>query len=216
MSIRFMPNAWFVVAFASACSGTVGEPVPVPEVTPSSSEMTGAPVPAAPATAVQPSAPEQQAVTPVPASSAPPVPAPSAPPVPAPSAAQAATPNPTPVPAPSTETPASGFDAGSGMMQADGTTVVYHIPDGTGGGDWNPMSMPIRVRRGMTIRFVDDDTTKDHQLHTSGQPCSHGFAPIGEGFDCAIRDNAPLGLVNGVYDHNGAGGRGRVYIEVVE
>jgi len=121
-----------------------------------------------------------------------------------------------PAQTPISEPPASGFDAGSGVMQADGTTVVYHIPEGTGGGDWNPMDKPIRVRRGMTIRFVDDDTTKEHQLHTSGQPCSHGFAPIGEGFDCAIRDNAPAGLVNGVFDHNGAGGRGRVYIEVVE
>jgi hypothetical protein len=135
--------------------------------------------------------------------------APSAMAAPAPAAA-------TPQPAPNAEAPASGFDAGSGMMQADGKTIIYHIPDGTGGSDWNPMDKPIRVRRGMTIRFIDDDTTKDHQLHTPGQPCSHGLTPIGEGFDCAIRDNAPMGLVNGVFDHNAAGGRGRVYIEVVE
>lgn len=111
---------------------------------------------------------------------------------------------------------ATEFDAGAGMMQPDGKTVVFHIADGTGGKDWNSMEQPIRVRRGMTLHIIDDDTTKAHQLHTLGQPCSHGARPIGAGYDCVIRENAALGISTGAYDHNAAGGRGRIYVEVVE
>src|SRR5690349_6122333 len=41
------------------------------------------------------------------------------------------------------------FNAGSGTLLPDGKTIVYHIPDGTGGNDWNPKSNPIRAKRGM-------------------------------------------------------------------
>lgn len=115
--------------------------------------------------------------------------------------------------------PANGFDAGSGMLQADGKTVIYHIPDGTGGKDWNPKDKPIRVERGWTLRLIDDDKSTrsgGHWLHTNGQPCPHGLKAIGTGFDCKISANAPMGVVSGTFEHNIANGIGRVYIEVVE
>jgi hypothetical protein len=176
-----------------AASGAVpaATPAAVPEA-----QLPEAPLPAAP-----PMPGAMSGATPAPSQSAP---APAMP-------GEQAMPNEQPTPA----TP-NAFDAGSGTMQPDGKTVVFHIPDGTGGNDWNAMANPIRVRRGMTVHLIDDDTTKSHQLHTLGQPCSHGNRPIGEGFDCVVRDTATLGLSNGVYDHNGSGGRGRLYIEVVE
>jgi hypothetical protein len=112
----------------------------------------------------------------------------------------------------------SEFNAGAGMLQADGKTVVYRIPDGTGGKDWNSMSNPIRARRGMTVRLIDDDKSTrsgPHWLHTYGQPCPHGARAIGAGYDCVINKNAPLGIVPNVFEHNISNGIGRLYIEVV-
>lgn len=112
----------------------------------------------------------------------------------------------------------SGFDAGSGELQPDGKTVIYRIPDGTGGNDWNPMDKPIRVKRGWTLHLIDEDGSTSaggHWLHTNGQPCSHGRQAIGEGFDCPIGMRAPIGIVSGTFEHNVANGIGRIYIEVV-
>jgi hypothetical protein len=108
-----------------------------------------------------------------------------------------------------------GFDAGSGELQADGKTVIYRIPKGTGGNDWNPREKPIRVKRGWTLRLVDEDSGS-HWLHTNGQPCPHAFEAIGDGYDCPISMNAPVGVISGTFEHNvAANGLGRVYIEVV-
>jgi hypothetical protein len=112
----------------------------------------------------------------------------------------------------------SSFDAGSGTMDPDGKTVVYHIPDGTGGKDWNPADKPIKVRHGMVLHLIDDDkSTKagGHWLHTNGQPCPHAFVAIGKGYDCNISQNAPMGVIQGTFEHNVANGIGRIYIEVV-
>jgi hypothetical protein len=97
--------------------------------------------------------------------------------------------------------------------------VVYRIPDGTGGNDWNDKTKPIRVKRGMTLRLIDDDKSTvagPHWLHTYGQPCQHGTREIGTGFDCVIGPRAPLGVVPGVAEHNIFNGIGYLYIEVVE
>lgn len=104
------------------------------------------------------------------------------------------------------------------MLQPDGKIIVYHIPDGTGGKDWNKKDNPIRVKRGMSLRLIDDDKSTragGHWLHTYGQPCPHGTREIGTGFDCVISQRAPIGLVSGVFEHNVANGIGQLYIEVV-
>lgn len=110
------------------------------------------------------------------------------------------------------------FDAGPGQIQADGKTVVYHIPDGTGGKDWDSKDDPIKVRRGMVLHLIDDDKSTragGHWLHTNGQPCPHGLKAIGTGFDCNISMSAPMGIVPGVFEHNVANGIGQLYIKVV-
>jgi hypothetical protein len=112
----------------------------------------------------------------------------------------------------------TGFNAGSGTAMPDGKTIEYHIPDGTGGKDWNPKDKPIRVRHGMTLHLIDDDKSTragGHWLHTNGQPCLHGLMAIGSGFDCAISTTAPAGVIPGVFEHNVANGIGQLYIEVV-
>ena len=114
--------------------------------------------------------------------------------------------------------PVATFDAGAGTMQADGKTVVYTIPDGTGGNDWNSADKPIKVQHGMTLHLIDADTTGvngGHYLHTNGQPCPHARRPIGEGFDCQISARAPMGVIAGTYEHNVANGNGKIFIEVV-
>lgn len=122
-------------------------------------------------------------------------------------------------PAPGAVAPTPSFNAGSGVLQPDGKIVVYRIPDGTGGNDWNDKAKPIRVKRGMTLRLIDDDKSTaagGHWLHTYGQPCVHGNKAIGTGFDCVINQNAPMGLNTGVAEHNIFNGIGRLWIEVVE
>ena len=114
---------------------------------------------------------------------------------------------------------ASGsFDAGSGELQPDGKIVIYRIPNGTGGKDWNRKDDPIRVKHGMTLRLIDEDKSTragGHWLHTYGQPCPHGTREIGTGYDCAISQRAPAGLQSGVFEHNVANGIGNLYIDVV-
>jgi hypothetical protein len=112
----------------------------------------------------------------------------------------------------------AAFNAGAGTLQPDGKTIVYHIPDGTGGNDWDSMSKPIRAKHGMVVRLIDDDKSTrsgGHWLHTFGQPCPHGSRAIGTGYDCVINQNAPMGIVPNVFEHNIANGIGRLYIEIV-
>lgn len=111
------------------------------------------------------------------------------------------------------------FDAGSGELQPDGNTVIFRIADGTGGNDWNSEDDPIRIRRGMVLHLIDEDkSTRNggHQLHTYGQPCPHSNRKIGDGYDCIISERAPLGIQDGVAEHNIFNGIGYLYIEVVE
>jgi hypothetical protein len=121
--------------------------------------------------------------------------------------------------APATMPPvASTFNAGSGVALPDGKTVEYRIPDGTGGTDWNPKDNPVRVKRGMVLRLIDEDKSTrsgGHWLHTNGQPCPHGLKAIGTGFDCNVSMNAPIGKISGVFEHNVANGIGQLHIEVV-
>jgi hypothetical protein len=107
------------------------------------------------------------------------------------------------------------FDAGSGVLQPDGHTVVFTIPAGTGSQDWNTSNRPIRVKRGWTLKMVDDDpgNTPQHILHTFGQPCPHELEPVSLGGNlCVINAAAPLGMQQGTLDHAG----GLVFIYVVE
>jgi hypothetical protein len=204
------------VSYVPAASPAMTNPVSAtsPHAAPLDPAAAGAPAPAAP---IQSSAPAN-----APAAAPAPAPSPPQPMAAAPASAgspAAATPPANTGASASPAAPINGFDAGSGMMQADGKTVVYHIPDGTGGKDWNPKDKPIRVERGMTLRLIDDDKSTrsgGHWLHTNGQPCPHGLKAIGTGFDCAIGRNAPYGVVSGTFEHNVANGIGRVYIEVVE
>ena len=205
----------------NACTGSVqsdeasGADVPVPP-----SEVAIAAPTTPPAMIPAPAPPPAQVAAP--AASPPPTVPMASPIMPAPAPSPMPPAQPT---APSTSPPALGtqgameaapiFDAGSGTLQADGKTVVFHIVDGTAGKDWNSMDKPVRVERGMTLHLIDDDTLKQHLLHTL-ETCIHGSRAIGTGYDCVIQQTAPSGMVNGVYDHNGDGGRGRFYIEVVE
>jgi hypothetical protein len=70
----------------------------------------------------------------------------------------------------------------------------------------------------MVLRLIDEDKSTrsgGHWLHTNGQPCTHGLRAIGEGFDCNISMNAPIGKISGVFEHNVANGIGQLHIEVV-
>lgn len=214
---------------AAACGDAAGDRpggvMYVPPTTPPVPTLTGmeqhaspdSPAAAGAAATSQPLAASTPAAAPAPST-----PATTPPPASVPPPASAA---PTSAPATSGGSPAanggaspSGFNAGSGTLEADAKTVSYHIPDGTGGKDWNPKDKPIRVKRGMTLRLVDDDKSTrsgGHWLHTNGQPCPHGLKAIGSGFDCVIGRNAPYGVVSGTFEHNVANGIGRIYIEVV-
>jgi hypothetical protein len=205
---------------------TVAQPVatPAPAATPSPAPApvaSPAPVAPAPAPVSSPQAGQETgALNPTQAA-----PAPVAQPAPAPAATPQGSPTTTTTGGVGTSAPGTGatagaaFNAGSGVLQPDGKTVVYRIPDGTGGNDWNPKSKPIRVKRGMTLRLIDDDKSTaagGHYLHTYGQPCPHGSKAIGTGFDCVISQRAPLGLASGVAEHNIFNGIGYLWIEVVE
>ncbi|HKP57739.1 MAG TPA: hypothetical protein VJV78_13500 [Polyangiales bacterium] len=222
------------VACGDAAGDRPGGVMYVPPTTPPVPALTGTEQHASPdsLTAAGAAAPSQPtaASTPAPARSTPastPPPASVPPPASAtPATPPASTPATTATPAtPGAGAPAanggaspSGFNAGAGTLEADGKTISYHIPDGTGGKDWNAKDKPIRVQRGMTLRLVDDDKSTrsgGHWLHTNGQPCPHGLKAIGSGFDCVIGRNAPYGVVSGTFEHNVANGIGRIYIEVV-
>ena len=111
-----------------------------------------------------------------------------------------------------------GFDPGAGTLLADLKTVEYHIPDGTKNKDWNPRDKPINVRRGMTLRLIDDDTKAaggGHWVH-SFSICPHSTKPIGKGYECKIPQSAKLGLQSGIFEHNIANAGGRIYLVVVQ
>lgn len=197
------------------------EAAPIPSAPaaaiPSATGSAGAAAPATPLTAATAHAEPPTAVAPVPPPAAATPPAAAAPVV---TAASAAAPGTATAAGASASTPptASGFNAGSGTALPDGTTIEYRIPDGTGGNDWNPQDNPIRVRRGMVLRLIDDDKSTragGHWLHTNGQPCPHGLKAIGTGFDCKVSMNAPIGRISGVFEHNVANGIGQLHIEVV-
>ena len=184
------------------------------------SAATAHPEPRAVAAAPPPAAAVPPAATPAAAASAPTTPA-SAPGASASGAQAPVTSNTTTTATTTTTTmqpTASTFDAGSGTALPDGQTVEYRIPDGTGGTDWNPRDNPIRVKRGMVLRLIDEDMSTrsgGHWLHTNGQPCPHGLRAIGDGFDCSISMNAPIGRISGVFEHNVANGIGQLHIEIV-
>ena len=226
-SVQYQPPASPVQPAGQAGAATIPTPVapatppvssaPIIPQPPAAATPTPTPAPA-PAAAPSSSAAGAPALAPAPPpaiggagprTGAPPA-SPAAPPA---SAAGASAPAPG-----STPDVATGFDAGSGMLQPDGKVVVFRIADGTGGKDWNKKDKPIRVKRGMTLRLIDDDKSTragGHWLHTYGQPCPHGTREIGTGFDCVISQKAPVGLVSGVFEHNVANGIGQLYIEVV-
>jgi hypothetical protein len=106
------------------------------------------------------------------------------------------------------------FDAGAGVLQSDGNTVAFHIAPGTGNKDWNSSNNPIRVKRGMVIKIVDDDPNAmpAHSMHTFGQPCPHPLGTVSAGGNqCVVSQTAPMGIQQGVFDHNG----GLIFIEIV-
>jgi hypothetical protein len=96
--------------------------------------------------------------------------------------------------------------------QAPADIVEFHIPADTGSKPWNTLEKPIMVKRGQTLRFINDDSI-EHFLHTNGSPCPHGrnaFGP-GESYDCVITKvhNANAG---DNYDHE-QGPDAKVYIQ---
>lgn len=208
-----------VLTWACACTGPIQgglteykEAAPISSV-PAVASAPGSAGAAAPTTAITATTthpgPADVAAVPPPAAAAPPV---AAAPV---AAAPVVTPPSAPV---ATQPTASTFNAGSGTALPDGKTVEYRIPDGTGGTDWNPKDNPVRVKRGMVLRLVDEDKSTragGHWLHTNGQPCPHGLKAIGTGFDCNVSMNAPIGKISGVFEHNVANGIGQLHIEVV-
>ena len=225
----FAGIATVITAWTCACTGPVqggladykeAAPVaaipPAPANAPAASGLAGAAAPVTTITAATTHpAPSEAAPVPPAAAATPPA---AAAPVAAPATPTTATPAGGATANVPTMPAKSGFNAGSGTALPDGKTVEYHIPDGTGGKDWNPTDNPIRVRRGMVLRLIDDDKSTrsgGHWLHTNGQPCPHGLKAIGTGFDCSISMNAPMGKISGVFEHNVANGIGQLHIEVV-
>ena len=103
----------------------------------------------------------------------------------------------------------------SPVVQADSTQteiVEFHIAAGTKDKPWNTLEKPIYVKRGQTLRFINDDSI-EHFLHTFGAPCPHGSNPFGPGesYDCVISKvhNASAG---DNYDHE-QGPDAKVYIQ---
>jgi hypothetical protein len=218
-----------VLTLTCACTGPIqGGLTDYKEAAPISSVPAVASVPATAGAAAPTSAitaatahpgPTDVAAVPPPAAATAATPPVAAAPPPAAAPSVPAAPVVTPVAAPTTTAPpVSTFNAGSGTALPDGKTVEYRIPDGTGGTDWNPKDNPIRVKRGMVLRLIDEDKSTrsgGHWLHTNGQPCPHGLKAIGTGFDCNVSMNAPIGKISGVFEHNVANGIGQLHIEVV-
>jgi hypothetical protein len=98
--------------------------------------------------------------------------------------------------------------------EGDANIVVFRIKSGTGTKIWNTKAEMLLLKRGQTLRLVNDDTV-NHRLHTNGAPCDHGtaFAP-GEQFDCQLDDNFDPGARSPLYDHI-AGVRAEFWIKVV-
>ena len=217
------PQAGGPATVAPVAQPTAVAPIAAAPAAPAAVPSAAVPSAAVPsAAAPSPPMPPEEATTPPDESSStaatPPQPAAATPPASEPaSGASAGSGSPAAMPPMATDVTPS-FDAGSGTLQPDGKTVVYHIPDGTGGNDWNDKLDPIRVQRGMTLRLIDDDKSTragGHYLHTYGQPCPHGSKAIGKGYDCVISAKAPVGLQSGVAEHNILNGIGHLYIEVV-
>jgi hypothetical protein len=98
--------------------------------------------------------------------------------------------------------------------EGDPNIVVFRIKAGTGTSPWNSKSEMLSLRRGQTLRLVNDDSV-NHRLHTNGAPCQHGtnFAPGGQ-FDCELDANFDPGTKSPLYDHI-AGVRAEFWIKVI-
>lgn len=82
--------------------------------------------------------------------------------------------------------------------------VEFHIPAGTGSGDWNSQNSPAVAHPGQIVRIINDDNT-GHTLHTDGQPCPHGDTSRkvmrGEHYDCEIPARVQRGTLYRLWDH---------------
>jgi hypothetical protein len=82
------------------------------------------------------------------------------------------------------------------------TTVVFHIPSGTGQGAWNDGSSRVIAKVGDTLRIVNDDSVA-HRLHTAGRPFPHPDAPIfpGASADFVLKTPFDPGADGPLTDH---------------
>lgn len=95
-----------------------------------------------------------------------------------------------------------------------GNLVEFHIPNGTNQGAWNSEETMVTVSMGDTLRIINDDSV-NHQLHTSGSPCSHGsLMKPGGYYDCKIQSTYSIDEDGALYDHL-AGPNAAFYIEVL-
>lgn len=116
-----------------------------------------------------------------------------------------------------------GGGAGGGNPSVGGggvpsNIVEFHIPAGTGSGEWNLRNSPVRAKAGQTVRIISDDST-GHVLHTDGNPCPHGDTsnPFtkGQSYDCSIPSDASSGTEYRMWDHFlGDPNQGRFWIKV--
>jgi len=94
------------------------------------------------------------------------------------------------------------------------STVVFHIPSGTGGGPWNDGSGRVVAKVGDTLRIINDDSVP-HRLHTSGRPFPHPEAdifPAGSG-DFVLRTPFDPSADGPLFDH-GQGPQAVFFLEV--
>jgi len=122
----------------------------------------------------------------------------------------------------STQTNGGGVavNTGSGANTTSSTNsnvIEFHIPAGTGSGEWNLQGTPVVASRGQIVRIINDDATA-HVLHTDGEPCPHGDIgnPVQQGdhYDCQISQDADSGVYK-LWDHNlGGPSAGRFWITV--
>ena len=66
------------------------------------------------------------------------------------------------------------------LTVAEEALVVFTIPAGTSGSDWNTPETEVVMAVGDTLRLINKDSMA-HQLHTDGAPFPHQESPLAQG-----------------------------------
>jgi plastocyanin len=74
----------------------------------------------------------------------------------------------------------AGHSAGQDLTVAEEALVVFKIPAGTGGQDWNTEATTVTAEVGDTLRIVNRDVMA-HEPHTDGTPFPHPSSEIAPG-----------------------------------